>query len=316
MTCVQIALQTAHRLPYAALRTSRRRRWHIAGPGLLYGWQVNSEVECNMSLLNALRGTDNNRYSTKKARVARNALETKKFIDRFRENYVNVPLVRIGGEADGSYVMPDVFQNVTHCFSPGVNQTADFEKHLADDYGIVSFMADASVDAPPFEHPNFAFLKKFVGSSPDSHFITLGDWMARSLNGDEGGLALQMDIEGGEFDVLCYESAETLARFSTLAIEFHGFNRLFDKHFLIAASAMFEKLYQNFYVCHAHPNNCKDILVENGVAVPKMLEVTFIRKDIADPIRSDDPVTLPHPLDRANSMTHKDAPMPDMWWTS
>ena len=65
------------------------------------------------------------------------------FAAEFRVNTVNVPLVRIGGEGDGGYLLPDDLKGIRKCFSPGVSTTAEFEKHVARTYGIKSFLAAA-----------------------------------------------------------------------------------------------------------------------------------------------------------------------------
>src|SRR6056297_2010937 len=68
---------------------------------------------------------------------------------RIRENYKSTHLIRVGSDNDGGYLLPDVFADVSHCFSPGVSDTANFEHEISEAHGIISFMADASVsDAP------------------------------------------------------------------------------------------------------------------------------------------------------------------------
>lgn len=240
--------------------------------------------------------------------------DVRAFIDRFRAHYVATDLIRIGGDGDGGYLVPDMLDGVSHCFSPGVSHTANFEQDLSDRYGIRSFLADASVAGPPIENPNFSFIPKFLGSYTAGSFITLGDWMAERLDGSEGDMILQMDIEGGEFDVLTIEDAETLARFSVAVVEFHDMERLFDRHFLRTVSAMFEKLYLNFSICHVHPNNCCGIKTINGVEIPRVFEVTFLRNDHVPRLRRDGCPTLPHPLDRRNVATKDDIEMPRIWW--
>jgi hypothetical protein len=54
-------------------------------------------------------------------------------------------LIRIGGETDGGYLVPDDLEGIEYCFSPGVAETAGFESELAK-RGIRSFLADFSVD--------------------------------------------------------------------------------------------------------------------------------------------------------------------------
>jgi hypothetical protein len=240
--------------------------------------------------------------------------EVEIFIKRFRENYVSVNLTRIGGEGDGGYLMPNVLESVSHCFSPGVNDIAHFEAELSKDYGIKSFLADASVSKAPLVDENFQFIKKFLGSRTHGDFVTLSDWMAASLDGSERELVLQMDIEGGEYDVLTFESEATLSRFSVMAFEFHSLQSLFDRNFLKMITAIFEKIYKNFSVCHVHPNNCCGIASLNGVSVPKVIEVTFVRNDVVKQFLNDSNVSLPHDLDRKNVSDRADIMMPDPWW--
>ena len=252
--------------------------------------------------------------------VMRNVVKNtnvEKFITRFRKNYVSTDLIRIGGNADGGYLVPDIFDSVNYCFSPGVADTADFEAELSQCYGIKSFMADASVSSAPFADDNFHFIKKFLGHRTHDDFITLSDWMESVLGGEsDHGMILQMDIEGGEYDVLTFESAETLSRFSAMVIEFHGLERLFEPYFLQTFSTIFEKLYQNFSICHVHPNNCCVVTTLNGIDIPNVMEVTFLRHDLVDQFKSASALSLPHPLDRKNVAHKPDIGMPKIWWKS
>ena len=251
--------------------------------------------------------------------ILRNVVQvtkTEKFIKRFRENYISADLIRIGGDADGGYLIPDVFDRIAYCLSPGVADTADFEAELSRRYGIKSFMADASVSSAPFADENFHFIKKFLGHRTHDDFITLSDWMESVLDGGDDGMILQMDIEGGEYDVLTFESVETLSRFSAMVIEFHGLERLFEPCFLQTFSTIFEKLYRNFSICHVHPNNCCVVTSLNGIDVPNVMEVTFLRDDLVDQFKSASALSLPHPLDRKNVAHNPDIGMPEIWWKS
>ena len=95
------------------------------------------------------------------------------FLSRFRANYVSTDLIRIGGDSDGGYLMPDCLDDIKYCFSPGVDVVASFEDEISKNYGIKSFMADASVNSPPFNNPYFEFVPKFLGSRTYGDFITL-----------------------------------------------------------------------------------------------------------------------------------------------
>jgi hypothetical protein len=241
-------------------------------------------------------------------------VELHEFLEQFRSNYISCDLIRIGGEGDGGYLLPNVFDKISYCFSPGVDYTANFEKELSENFGIKSFMADASVEMAPFADKNFDFIPKFLGAHSRENFITLSDWISQSNLESDTNLLLQMDIEGGEYDVLIYENSQTLASFSAMVIEFHSLQKLFEKDFLKMVSAIFEKIYKNFSICHVHPNNCCGIASLDGIEIPRVIEVTFIRNDLITEYANENSLSLPHPLDSKNVKNNDDIFMPFEWW--
>ena len=68
-------------------------------------------------------------------------------------------LVRIGGDGDGGYLLPEDLGGIAACFSPGVDRQATFENALAR-FGIGSHLADRSVAAPPPEPPEIVRRRK------------------------------------------------------------------------------------------------------------------------------------------------------------
>ncbi len=186
-------------------------------------------------------------------------------------------LIRVGGRADGGYLLPDNLDGIAACFSPGVGALAPFELDMAQ-RGVRSFMADGSVDAPPAAHALFSFERKFLGTVNDARHIRLEDWVQRSVPDDSGDLLLQMDIEGGEYAVLADAPASVLARFRIMVIEFHGLYRCFreKRHKLIGG--VFEKLASEFSVVHIHPNNNGAEVSKGGLAVPEDLAPVLVAK--------------------------------------
>lgn len=61
------------------------------------------------------------------------------FLSRFRKHYVSCDLTRIGGEGDGGYLVPNILDSISYCFSPGVDYKANFEKELSVKFNIKSF---------------------------------------------------------------------------------------------------------------------------------------------------------------------------------
>lgn len=241
-------------------------------------------------------------------------LELENFLKRFREHYISCDLVRTGGDGDGGYLHPDILKDVSYCFSPGVDYTANFEKELSQKFNIKSFMADASVKRPPILDENFEFIGKFLGAKTEGDFITLSDWIKQCDLREPGARILQMDIEGGEYEVLIYEDVDVIASFSCIIIEFHGLQKLFERDFLKMVSAVFEKIYKHFSICHVHPNNCCGIASLDGIDIPRIIEVTFIRNDLVDNLCNAAPISLPNLLDQKNVNVNKDILMPEVWW--
>jgi len=237
------------------------------------------------------------------------------FILKFKNHYISCNLIRVGRDTDGGYLMPDMLGDINYCFSAGVGDSMSFEKELSEKYYIKSFMADASVNNFKENDKNLEFIPKFIGGSSKVEFISLSDWIKKSESlVNKHNKILQMDIEGGEYNVLALEDSETLAVFSSMIIEFHGLEKLFDQEFLQMFSGIFQKIYKNFSICHVHPNNCCGILTLDHLSVPRVMEVTFIRNDISSKYKNNSDINLPHKLDKKNFFEKEDLIMPECWW--
>ncbi len=113
------------------------------------------------------------------------------FINRFKDKYIYSDLIRVGGDGDGGYLLPDNLKDVSFCFSPGVSTVALFEEEISEKYGIKSYMADASVEKSPIDNDNFTFIPKFLGSKSENNFITLSDWINDCIGDDKSKKILQ-----------------------------------------------------------------------------------------------------------------------------
>lgn len=251
--------------------------------------------------------------------------DLKDFLNRFKEKFVSLELERIGNsEIDGGYLVPkNVMSTIKYCFSPGTGYDVSFELDLSNKYSIKSFMADGSVEGPPIFNENFNFSKVFLSSKiiEKSH-VTLSHWIKNCLanpnqiNAGEGGggIILQMDIEENEYEVLTYETSETLKKFSVIIIEFHALQNIFERHFFQMIKAIFEKIYDNFHICHAHPNNNDRMTVINGIEIPNILEITFVRNDFVDKSNLNVAKKFPHALDKKNNKNFSDIVLPSSWY--
>lgn len=238
------------------------------------------------------------------------------FVTRFRKNYRAVELLRVGPKFDGGYLVPDILDEIDLCFSAGVGHTSDFEKDLYSNYRIRSFMLDASVEFPRLEGDFFEFQKKFLGLYDSDDVITMSSWLEDHASSESDKLLLQMDIEGSEYEILAFEPNSVLSRFSCMVIEFHDFHKLFDPNFCFVLNGIFEKIYRDFSIVHAHASSYRKLIKNDGIGIPPTIEITFLRNDVLQGLVQLKEPNLPHPLDNPNSPKHKGINLPEIWWKS
>lgn len=214
-------------------------------------------------------------------------------------------LVRIGGDSDGAYLVPDDLEGVQACFSPGVFNFKDFEDELASRYGIRSYMCDFSSDVEKFATPMIqgmqVFDKKWLDVSGDSNSFTLDEWVNLYVPDASCDLLLQMDIEGAEYRNLLGASRQTLNRFRIIVVEMHGLHSFTNRDEAEKGLIPALKKLSSTHICvHAHPNNCcGDFFYKGaGMKIPHVIELTFLRRDRLrrKGARLIEP-SLPHPRD-------------------
>jgi len=229
-----------------------------------------------------------------------------KLIERLHPVKTQFELIRLGPNRDGGYLVPDCLDDIEACFSPGVARVSEFE-HDCLKRGMKIFMADKSVEKPNWDIPEdrYSFEKKFIGCTNNGAYITFDSWFQSTGLTSDTELLLQMDIEGGEYATIMNMSDELMSRFKVIIIEFHRLKHLWNKGFFELAETVFKKILQTHYCIHLHPNNFKGIkgsvYSQFGIDIPKVMEFSFIRKDVAE-IKGFQ-TQFPHPLDFDNTRT-------------
>ena len=240
-------------------------------------------------------------------------IDTKRISDlvkRLRPVTTEHELIRIGADADGGYLVPNDLSGLTACFSPGVDDIASFEQHMYS-MGVLSHLADYSVDVVPTGTIVKSFRRKFLGANTISEYISLDDWVNESEpTAKTDDLILQMDIEGGEYDTLLACSRETLDKFRIMVIEFHSVETWGQSDFFKIVDSTFSKLLATHAIVHLHPNNAVGIVNMNGFHSPRVFEITMIKRTRA---RMQGFADLPHPLDRGNIAHLPDLQLPEGW---
>lgn len=219
------------------------------------------------------------------------------------------PLIRVGGDVDGAYLVPDCMDELTHCFSPGVSDRKTFEDNLSEQYQISCHLCDLSASPDTMLTPIIpefqTFDKLYLSPAPKNNCITLRDFVRRYALSHDRNLLLQMDIEGGEYDIILGAERALLRRFAVIVVEFHGLQRLLSMNSALNyISSSLLKLDADFVCVHSHANNCcgQVLDVGTGLNLPGALEATFLRRDYFHGINKRITnvlhwPTIPHPLD-------------------
>lgn len=191
-------------------------------------------------------------------------------------------LVRIGGQSDGGYLLPNDFHDISVCFSPGSNLLWNFERELAESYGIRSYICDSEDQRPPDLSDLQTFSAHWVGPYSDGEkVLSLQDWILNSLtDSTKGDWILQMDIEGAEFLTLLALPNSLLERFRIITIELHFLETIKNRFaFEQIYKPFFEKILSRFDIVHLHPNNCCGLWSYGSIKFPRIVELTLHRKD-------------------------------------
>lgn len=240
--------------------------------------------------------------------------ELKAVIRKLRPISAGHELIRIGGDFDGGYLVPNCLDGISSCYSPGVGWHAKFEADLLQRFNINSHLADGTV-TPLAVTPFLSFRHCNISSINSSSTMTLENWMKQtSATIDSGDLILQMDIEGSEYEVLLSTPVEILNRFRIILIEFHNVDAWASEQFLQLVKSCVDKLKSNFSILHLHQNNHPLNLPFKlmGVSVPRVFEATLLRNDW---VKNQTPViSLPHPLDQPNLQNLEAPCIPEFWY--
>jgi hypothetical protein len=209
------------------------------------------------------------------------------------------PLIRLGPLGDGGYLVPDDLDGITACFSPGVGVISSFEEDCAR-RGMRVFLADGSVTAPAVDNTSFEFIAKHIGIVDTDAVMTMDTWMSTAWPRESGDLVLQMDIEGAEWLALANISVEKLRQFRIIVVELHDVDSLLHEQFFPLREPVLRRLLDEFVCVHLHPNNCCGSVTRHGATLPRVMEMTLLRKDRANVIGFCE--EFPHPLDIDNTM--------------
>jgi hypothetical protein len=220
--------------------------------------------------------------------------------------------VRVGNPTgDGGYVMADDFGAVSGALSLGIGDDISWDLSIAA-RGIPVFQFDHTVEPPESGkgNPLLHFNKVGIGAvdSDAGPMRTISRILSEEMAGCRGDLILKMDIDGAEWDVLAAMPDDVLARFRQICIEVHNpLGRPSDGAARMRNLRIFERLATSFAPVHLHANNAGPVRTFLGSAVPKLLEITYLRRDGRTFAPSQE--AFPGPLDVPNVRNVPEIPL-------
>ena len=207
--------------------------------------------------------------------------------------------VRVGGANDGGYVMVDHGLDNTSVYNFGIGSEVTWDQAMAE-RGNIIYQFDHTIDAPPPIVGETVFVRKGLGISSDDHFVSLGDALSANDHCNRRNLVLNIDIEGGEWEILPHLGSYELAPFAQIVMELHGLLRtIVDPEFRTLVHDSLSTLFVTHQLVHVHANNFGECAIASGVLAYDVLEVTLLRKPGWKFTECDE--TFPRVLDRPNN---------------
>ena len=202
-------------------------------------------------------------------------------LSRFRPTNLQLPLRRFGRRGDGGYVLLDAINPDSVLVSLGIADEMSFDEELSPFVNHI-YMFDYSIARPPLalENGTFYSLRIVPTITNDTHEIDIKTICERihSLH----PLILKVDIEGSEWESFKDVSQDILLKCEQIVFEFHNLQKLAETQDYNSYLEFLDLLSQTHIVVNTHINNWDSFEIIQGVPVPNVLEVTYIRKDLVE----------------------------------
>lgn len=219
--------------------------------------------------------------------------------------------VRIGKVNDGGYVIINLPNGYDLFLSGGIKDDISFEEQLLQLYpNLICYAFDGTIDNIPNTDKNIKFIKKNLGNIDNNKLTNLHEYMKNSNN-----IFMKIDIEGHEFRIMpTLIENNYINKIKQLVIEIHspGDIQLYPNYFKGLSDItndkmfnLFNKLNKTHTLVHFHANNGCKMQTVDGINLPHVFELTYIRNDfINNRIRNTK--SLPTNLDMPNIPYNED----------
>lgn len=216
--------------------------------------------------------------------------------------------VRIGKPSDGGYVISELPGDYDIFISGGISNDISFENAFLDKYpSLKCYAFDGTISKLPDINNRITFVKKNLGSGNTNKITNLHEYMKDYTN-----IFMKIDIEGHEFRIIpTFFENGYINKIKQLVVEIHSpadiamhpgyYESLTDiknQHMF----EMLENINKTHTLIHLHANNGCNMNNIDGIQIPHVFELTFIRNDMFDSIdskvKNDTP--LPTEIDMKN----------------
>jgi hypothetical protein len=187
---------------------------------------------------------------------------------------------RVGQDYDGGYIMLDDFSSrkIDAAYSFGISNDVSWDEEIAE-LGIDTYMYDHTIEKLPKHNSRFHFFKEGVTGNPEEEGLeTLSNLIGRNGHETSENLILKMDIEGYEWSVFEETPSDVIGQFLQIVIELHGLDPSRSKADLSQVLSVLKKINQTHQSIHVHENGYCPISWLGELALPNLLEVTYIRR--------------------------------------
>lgn len=214
------------------------------------------------------------------------------------------PLVRLGNDHDGGYVICDGLEYDSF-LSAGISTDITFEDAFLQRHpNLICHAFDGTIDRLPYTpvRDRIVFHKKNIGAENTSNLSNLHPLLDQHHN-----VFLKMDIEGGEYDWIPGLTPAHQHKMMQIVMEFH--------HILDSPARLMclTQLLQTHWLVHLHANNCSDKYQQDGRVLPHVFEVTLLNKALVSSPLPCNRRALPLPdLDMVNCTHASDIPLHDV----
>jgi hypothetical protein len=200
-------------------------------------------------------------------------------------------LIRVGDAGDGGYVMVEAFDAVG-AISIGIGGNVSWDLDVAK-RGLPIGMFDPTIAAEPTVVIGGTFHRIGLGTPEQASASGLAlEPLARLLElanaPATGDLILKIDIEGAEWDALA--DVDDFARYPQIVLELHDIGRLADADSAVNVLHLLRAIQATHLPVHVHANNEAGLAAFGAYWLPEVLEVSYVRRDLARGARPADAI--------------------------